>query len=100
MIEIRSRKTNRFLYRAHADSLEGRDLRGAGLFRADLAGANLRGRISRALTCERRTCGARSESTRQPGCVDEALAHSYTEAGRTRATALSLRLPQVYQDER
>jgi hypothetical protein len=43
MIEIRNRKTNRLLYRAYADSLEGVDLRGAYLFRADLAGANLRG---------------------------------------------------------
>jgi hypothetical protein len=43
MIEIRNRKTNRFLYRAYADSLEGVDLRGAHLFRADLAGASLRG---------------------------------------------------------
>jgi hypothetical protein len=35
---------------AQADCLEGVDLRCAALLRADLAGANLRGRISRALT--------------------------------------------------
>jgi Pentapeptide repeats (8 copies) len=43
MIEIRNRKSGRLLYSVHADTLEGVDLRGAYLYRADLAGANLRG---------------------------------------------------------